>query len=243
MTPSDATAHARLLAVWERGQGEGVGARALTLLTALDAGPADEPALLPIGRRDALLLDLRERLFGGRYQGVTSCPSCGEEIELTFEAREVRRPAAALGSAVVQIDGIDVEFRLPNGGDLAAIENTGDIGVARAHLLARCVVKATRGGEVIAADELPPGIGEVIAVRMSALDPQADVTLDLDCPQCAHAWREPFDIVTFLWNELAVWARRLLGEVHALASAYGWNESEVLALTPARRKIYLEMVS
>ena len=38
------------------------------------------------------------------------------------------------------------------------------------------------------------------------------------------------------------WAVRLLGEVHELASAYGWREHDVLALSPWRRQAYLQMV-
>jgi hypothetical protein len=37
-------------------------------------------------------------------------------------------------------------------------------------------------------------------------------------------------------------ARRVLWEVHTLACAYGWTESETLALSPARRARYLQMV-
>jgi hypothetical protein len=32
-------------------------------------------------------------------------------------------------------------------------------------------------------------------------------------------------------------------EVHQLARAYGWSERETLALTPRRRRRYLELVS
>jgi hypothetical protein len=31
-------------------------------------------------------------------------------------------------------------------------------------------------------------------------------------------------------------------EVHLLASAYGWRESDILAMTPWRRQLYLELV-
>jgi hypothetical protein len=31
--------------------------------------------------------------------------------------------------------------------------------------------------------------------------------------------------------------------VHTLASAYGWSESEILALSDARRRLYMEMVN
>jgi hypothetical protein len=40
---------------------------------------------------------------------------------------------------------------------------------------------------------------------------------------------------------METYARRLLYDVHALASAYGWSEDEVLAVSPARRRCYLEM--
>ena len=37
-------------------------------------------------------------------------------------------------------------------------------------------------------------------------------------------------------------ARRLLPEVHALASSYGWSEKEILALSPARRRSYIALL-
>ena len=37
-------------------------------------------------------------------------------------------------------------------------------------------------------------------------------------------------------------ARRLLLDVHQLASAYGWSEMEILSLSATRRNAYLEMV-
>ena len=37
------------------------------------------------------------------------------------------------------------------------------------------------------------------------------------------------------------WARRTLRDVHVLARAYGWREADVLALSPTRRQIYVEL--
>jgi hypothetical protein len=37
-------------------------------------------------------------------------------------------------------------------------------------------------------------------------------------------------------------AKRLLAEVHLIASAYGWSEAEILGLSRARRDFYLDMV-
>ena len=229
--------------MWERGAGEGVARKALALLAAAapDAGER-ELATLPIGRRDAALLDLRERLFGARFTGRTSCPACAEQIELTFDADEVRREAAPRAEFAMQIGEYDVALRLPSTEDLESIESSPGIDSARAALFARCIESVRRGGETASPGELPPGAIDIVAARMSELDPQADVAMDVDCPSCAHAWREPFDVVTFLWNELDAAARRLLADVHRLALAYGWAEGDILALSPTRRAAYLGMI-
>ena len=75
------------------------------------------------------------------------------------------------------------------------------------------------------------------------LDPQADVELTLSCPACAHQWTTAFDIISFFWEEINVWAYRTLYQVHQLASAYGWNEADILTMNPWKRQFYLKMVS
>ena len=140
------------------------------------------------------------------------------------------------------VEGVEVRFRLPNAGDIASIEGATDIAKARDTLIARCILGASRNGEQITVGDLSPGMVEAITDRMRELDPQADVTLDVECPSCAHAWREPFDIVGFLWRELQTSSRRLLNEIHLLASAYGWTEEQILALSPTRRNAYVEIV-
>ena len=232
-----------LLEIWERGAGERTARRALMLLAcALPGAAGGQLEGVSVGHRDALLLDLRERLFGSALVGLTTCPACGEEIELAFNAAELRRGVAETVTATVEIDGVTVEFRLPNAGDLAAIVSIGDVPAARARLLARCILKATRDDAAIPPDNLSSEAIAATVARMGEIDPQADVALPVDCPSCAHGWREPFDVVTFLWNELSVWARRLLEDVHRLATAYGWSERDILLLSPARRKAYLELL-
>jgi hypothetical protein len=54
---------------------------------------------------------------------------------------------------------------------------------------------------------------------------------------------ESLDPVTFFWSELQATARRILLQVHTLASAYGWSEREILGLSDTRRSLYLQMVN
>ena len=66
-----------LLDLWERGASRSPIGRALEMLAAA-APEIDAPHLVSIGRRDALLLALRERTFGSAIQAITSCGNCGE---------------------------------------------------------------------------------------------------------------------------------------------------------------------
>ena len=77
---------------------------------------------------------------------------------------------------------------------------------------------------------------------MALADPMAETRLALSCPACGSEWHEALDIARFVWAEIESRAKRLAGEVHALASAYGWTEAEILGLSGPRRSLYLGMV-
>jgi hypothetical protein len=81
----------------------------------------------------------------------------------------------------------------------------------------------------------------VIAAALAALDPAAEILLDLSCPVCSHCWQALFDINQVLWTEIRARARRLLQEVDGLARVYHWHETEILGMSEARRGWYLEM--
>lgn len=233
---------ATLLDVWERGEGQPPPQQALLLLEASHPdAPPEELAGLPVGRRDGLLLDLRERAFGPHLESVAACPSCGEWLELAFTAADVRpSPPAADAPLTVHLGAYAVTFRLPTTEDLLAL--TAGAPDPALLLLARCVEVAERDGAAVAAADLPAHVVAAVEERMEAADPQANVTLALTCPACGHAWEQLFDVAAFLWAEVDAWARRTLAEVHALASAYGWSEREVLGLSAQRRRLYLERV-
>jgi hypothetical protein len=59
---------------------------------------------------------------------------------------------------------------------------------------------------------------------------------------CTYSWHAAFDIATYLATEVHTWASRQLREVHDLARAYGWSEAEILAMSPTRRRAYLELL-
>jgi hypothetical protein len=248
----------RLLNLWERGLREGPIDRGLTLWQAACPGASREAlAALQIGRRDAGLLDLREQLFGPRMATVLQCARCGGELELVFDIDEIRAagaqaaiagPAAAQDAASAEGESLSLEdhevrFRLPSSLDLLAVAGELDVEAQRSALLERCVLAVASQGTPVAADRLPPTVADAVVARMAELDPQADVEIETTCPDCHLSWKAALDIASFLWSELDAWARRLLREVHVLASAYHWPESEILELSSLRRQLYLELVA
>lgn len=237
---------AQLLDAWERGLSEPVWRRVFPLLAAASVDPSfDALAALSIGERDRRLLTLRQWTFGSQLASVANCSRCGERLEWTVETTDLVMQSVTEHSAnlSVDVDQYHVRFRLPNSLDLAAIANWADPTLARQHLLENCIVTAEQEGERVAASALPVSVTKAIVERMAEADPQADLQVDLACPACGEEWRAQFDIESFFWSELCSWAQRILTEVHRLARAYGWSESEILNLSPWRRQFYLSLAS
>jgi hypothetical protein len=240
---------AALLDAWERARTEPSALRAATLLTAaLDGESADALASVSIGERDRRLLSLREWTFGSALVSVADCPSCGDRLEWTVRASELRVPTADASASelFVDVDGHHVRFRLPNSHDLAAASGAAELDRAREVLLARCLLSAEIAGQPASLGELeslPAAVRDAISARMAEADLHADDSFNLTCPACGHQWNVLFDIESFFWSELCVWAERILEEVHTLACAYGWRERDILTMGPWRRHRYLELVS
>ena len=124
---------------------------------------------------------------------------------------------------------------------MARLATLADAASARGALIEACVVEARTGDAAVPPDALPDDVIARVAQAMAEADPQAAPVVALGCPSCGHAWEAGFDIAAFLCRELDAWARRLLLDVHVLARRYGWTEGDVLALSPARRRAYLEL--
>jgi len=236
---------AALLDAWDQGHAASPVGRALALLAAAD--PTSAPATLaalPVGERDGRLLTLREAVFGARVAGRAACPACALELDLAFLVSDIRvsADAARADTFTLAAAGYAVAFRLPTSQDLLALAGLRDVEMARQMLLTACIVAVQPPDDAALDTPLPAAVVAALVAHMAAADPQADVQLALVCPACVQQWQESFDIVSFLWAELDAWAGRLLREVHSLATAYGWGEAAILALSPRRRQYYLELV-
>ena len=243
---------AGILRAWSEGRGRSDPDRAMAILVAaLPEVPRASLESWSLGARDQLLLDLRSITFGDRVEAVAECPSCGERLEVVFDVTEIAGEESQPdepGAARIQVEvtdgsaGYRVSLRPPTTADLRLAAGAMDVGEGRRRLVDRCVLVAERDGSRIPSSELPDPVIEEMGRAVAANDPRSDVRLAVSCPGCESRWEAPFDIAAFLWEEIRRYARRLLGEVHTLAEAYGWTERDILALPGSRRQAYLELV-
>jgi len=219
----------RLLALWEHGAARHPLDRALLLFAqAAPELPAASLADRPLGECHAALMRLRWHSFGKRMPLWLDCPACGERME--FELLPDQLPSMQPPQESVEVAG--QRYRCPTSRDLARVASIADAELAAQQLLVGC-----------AEDKCAPGVHrEQIEAALEDADPWADLSLTFQCPACGRDGEASFDVASYLWEEVDVSARQLLNEVHLLAHAYGWSESAIVQLSPARRSAYLARV-
>jgi hypothetical protein len=241
-----------LVRIWELGQDKPGWYQALLLLAAAFPERAHgELAALPLGVRNQCLFTLRARLIGQRMDACVNCPDCGEALEFSLGVDDLcPDPPPSLDTALLAAparrftaDGIELTLRLADSRDLEAISRFSRFDHPARDLACRCVESACCEQTVLAPDELDETVLDLVAEHLAELDPLAERRLALDCNACGHTWSALFDIMSFLWAELSARAQRLLGEVHVLASNYGWREADILHMTSVRRQRYLDLLA
>ncbi len=209
---------------------------------------------LTIGDREALLLHLRLLTFGDRMPCVLTCPAkgCHEKMNLDLFVRNLLvDPYERLDEwhdLPLNIRGKDykVSLRIPNGLDqeLLAKCAIADSVAAQNLLLQRCV----RFGfpEMVdqsGIDSWPPELVDAIGRKISELDPQAEILLNMHCAACGRAFAVEFDAGSYFYQELSTHISYLYREVHTIARSYHWSQTEILGMTPKNRSIYLTLLA
>ncbi|HWM92794.1 MAG TPA: hypothetical protein VN493_18665 [Thermoanaerobaculia bacterium] len=228
------------LALAEAGRGRGsVPQRVTAVLSAAlaslggDAAHPEAVRALPVADRQYLMRQLAARLGMEETWFAASCARCGTGFdfpvrhgELPFKPAEEGYPFAAVETSLGP-----VRFRVPNGADQEVIAVIDDPEEARRALARRC-----------AAEPLPGDLSDEDLARVEqALEevaPEVVIRAQVACPDCGR----PSEVHLDPYVCLGAVDGGLFHEIHALASAYHWSESEILALPRDRRRLYLSLV-
>jgi hypothetical protein len=230
-----------VVALWEHGAHlHALDRSALLCARARPELPAHTIGDLSLGTVTASLLHLREATFGARIQCHVDCERCGVRLELALLSTELLQPTP---ENLSEIDVLGLRVRAPCLRDLAAVANESDVNRAAQQLFARCIMRSAIDPGAIEVDALPDEALREVEDALEALDPNADLALDVHCAACGHCGTAQLDAGELLWDEIDAHARASLYEVHVLARAYGWTEAEILGLGAARRAGYLAMAT
>lgn len=195
-----------------------------------------QPETLTVGQRERLLLELRRISLGERLDCTLMCPSpgCGEKLDLELRISDLLVSSEANSSSEYEMGRI--RFRLVTGADqeAAALLALSEPDAATDLLFERCVV-ASNG-------PLLPEEKEALSTRLSELDPQAEMRIDVRCAACGNTFSTLLDAASYLREELKSSLKNLYREVHTLAWHYHWSAAEILSLTVAERKRYLQLI-
>jgi hypothetical protein len=236
-----------ILALWEAGEHSHDVDKALLIAAAAYPDLAwDDLARLPLGRRDSLIIRLRERMLGDRIPIAVQCPTCQERLEFDTSASELLSCCPATDTAAeieLNIAGYRVLARPLDSRDLTGLRPGMTRAAGRHQLVSQTVMNAWSGDAAVAVADLPAEVIVALAEKLVEADPAADLHFALSCPDCGHAWVATFDITAYFWRELAATAQAMLEDVHLLATAYGWREAEILSLSSARRAFYLSRIN
>lgn len=221
--------------------------RCLTRLGSLPAINRNMIKGLLVGDREFLLLKLYQMTFGNNLLALLNCPAegCGESLEFPISLDACVLEACPISSRIWPLrtsekGDCSIRFRLPTGGDQEALSTCCDAeaDVLQQRLLMACCAEA----DSTVAENLSPEEQACIEHQMNRLAPQFEVEVEASCPACGSGFSTCIDIPYLALAEMKINEADLDWEIHHLAWHYHWPETEILALTPGRRRRYIELV-
>lgn len=240
----DAVDDTEVLDLWDRlATADGPDrSRALADVAAEGSGGGDASSW-PLGRVHEALLRLHVALAGPVLRSTVACPRCTTTIEFDLDATTLLTHATGESPATpVELDGWHVDWSPLTFG--AHLDLADGRRAPEATDLVRAVVDEVKSpdGTPAAAEDLPAPVVAALAEAQLAADPLVEVAVALACSECGADTDAVVDLVAHVSQAVEVRGRRLLDDVHELATAYGWSERTVVSLPARRRRAYLERV-
>ncbi|NET40223.1 MAG: hypothetical protein F6K19_51205 [Cyanothece sp. SIO1E1] len=240
--------NASILEIWEKGAAlSGSQKSRLLLAVGYPQASVDLIDRSPLGAWNVALLRLREWQIGSNITLIDRCPECSETIEFVSSTNDLLAadsPPTYNSNKVLAFRNWELTHRSLFGSDLIESETdqpTDPIDAGKS-LIERTILKLTRNGNQANPRDMSASLWEKLASSISEYDSLSEIVFNLSCPKCGHNWESLFEPGEHLWIELSAKAKALLYEIHVLAIAYSWRESEILKLSDDRRAAYLSLI-
>jgi hypothetical protein len=187
-----------------------------------------------VGARTAAILRLLEVTEGTATVSLRCIrEGCGEPFSVELPLDTLRD--ADSGTMRIELpDGGVTHMRRPTGDDLRQWHAAAS--TARPDSVAQMIDALSLDGDIA------PDHRQTISEALATLDPLVAFSVSCTCPTCGADCDVPVDLESLALQQLAARQKRVLREVHLLASRYGWTEEEVLAVPSQRRARYLALI-
>lgn len=217
----------------------------------LEESAGERPGAGTLDHRIRVLLLVVRATQGDRLPWMARCPiqDCGHEMELEIGVSQLLNmpepPERFRWSAAPDCT---LELRLPTGRDQiewrGAIEADAEAeGRDIALRLATALVSSVNGQPPSSDWSLPGAWLPALDIAFHEHDALASLELQVSCPWCGNESVLEPDLEALALSCLAAEQKRVLEEIHRLASTYHWTEAEVLAIPRRRRSFYLAHTS
>ena len=155
-------------------------------------------------------------------------------LELDLDTRDFKAPPPPK-RITLEHDGRALDFRLPTVRDIELAARSSS---PLEDIVSGCAIELD--ADVSVQDT---ALHEALSNALEAADPLGRIIIEARCPSCGTTVLPAFDPANLVLREFAAAARRLEDDIHVLAAAYGWSESEILALPDPRRRRYVDRVT
>lgn len=222
------------------------------------AGEPVEPELLldlPVGKRIELLVRLAAELpgsfpaadgAGGALEISLTCqnPVCNQPMDLELDLAELEtmqeQAEDTAGFIHIQAGEAQVTLRRPTGRDQLLWQQQAAAGQAGLDFILRSLL--VEPPELWKDRPIPGDFQRAADAALQELDPLVNYQVAAACPFCGAEYSYPVDLQELALGRLKEAQRRLLDEIHTLASSYHWSEPQIMALPAWRRERYLARV-
>ena len=196
-----------------------------------------------LARRLQTLIELTIATRGDKLELEVTCqnPHCREVIELPIQLSWFRNQANAEPIECRVSEDRVLGLRLPTAQDQInwlTQDDLDDWVLRCAQDLITSVNQQTPAEDF----KLQPAWLESIEQTLEQHDELMTLELETECAACGHSFSLALDLEQQLLALLQQQQQRLLRQIHTLAASYHWNESEIMALSAARRQHYLDLL-
>ena len=190
----------------------------------------------PVNLRLQGLLAVTIASFGPEWIWSTRCtaPGCEAAMDLSLALQDFLAADVAERVECKLADGRNLSVAVPTGRD--QLDWLGEVAPGEDDMLRRLLPQGAVEEGLDLADRA------AIEQALVTADPLRTLEIETACPECGSDLTLPFDLEAACLARLAGLRPLLLDEVHMLASAYHWSESEIMAVPAARRAAYLARI-